>query len=335
MESALTGGGLILTERVIFLVLLFSAGGMAVRTVIRRFAMVRSGRPELDSLEDQSSRFKRLLRYVPGQWCNIQNISARDIGGVQHLFLFFGALFLSVYYGVFIVLGEGFGLSNYFYKNVAARNFVSVSEVFAVLILIALAWGLARRTITKPARLGPDFETGTFLIITLGGYVLMLCFLCLEALRVHLGMVPFAGIISGLLVDPCKQMFQSTGQMSWIYHLLWWIQASLSCRLYRLRSFFQASACAVFPLQYFRQFPPAQRTNRRDHPGSSLRWRRAAEGPELKTIAGTLRLHSVRTVSGCLSGPGHGKAAFPQKNQPGSEKMDGLQRPYSGPLGKP
>jgi Fe-S oxidoreductase len=214
-------------ERVTFLILLALAAGIAVKTLLRRATVVRSGRPVVESGEPQAERIRRLLRYVPGQWCNIQNISSRELAGVQHLFLFFGAACLGVYYGLFVILGDGLGFSALLYHNRLARGFVHLSEVFAVLILVGLWWGVIRRAIVKPARLGPDFEVGTFLKITLGGSILMLCLLVLEALRQNLGWVSGAGPISALLVAPLQRLLGSPAELAQAYRLLWWVQAAM------------------------------------------------------------------------------------------------------------
>ena len=225
MLSAITGAELTFMERVVFLVLLVLASGMAVRTLSRRFALIRSGRPVSGPLEDRGSRFKRLLKYVPGQWCNIQNISIEDLAGVQHLLLFFGAMFLGVYYALFVILGDGLGFSGVLSQNAAARVFIHITELFALGIIVALIWGLARRTLARPSRLGPDYEAVTFGLIALGGTVLMLCFLGLEALRAQLGMVPSAGPVSGLLIEPLQRMFGEAGEMERMHHVFWWVQA--------------------------------------------------------------------------------------------------------------
>ena len=255
MASSLTGVGLGSTERVVFVVLLILAAGMALRTVTRRMALVRSGRAPSKSGETTSARVRRLLRYVPGQWCNIQNISLEDVGGVQHLFLFFGAIFFAIYYPVFVILGDGLGASVFLYQSPIARGFVYMTEGFGILILIALSWGIIRRTITRPARLGPDFEAGMFGLITLGGFALMLCFFVLDALRIHLGLMPSAGPVSGVLMAPIQRLTVSPAQMVQMYHGLWWVQASFLIAFVIYVPFSKHQHALFSPLNIFASAP--------------------------------------------------------------------------------
>lgn len=214
-------------ERVAFLTLLILFGGVALRTYYRRFALIRLGRTAAPAAGGAPGRWKRFLVYVPGQWSNIRTISRKDLGGAQHLVLFWSAICLAGYYLFFLVLGEGLGAFAVARESAMAHGYLLVTEILGVLILLALGWGLVRRTVTKPARLGPDYEERLFLFITLAAYLLLACFFCLGGLRFNLGMTTHVGPVTGLLAQVLQAVPGGNEAQSGLFHLFWWIQAGI------------------------------------------------------------------------------------------------------------
>lgn len=215
-------------ERASLFFLLIVAMGVAVRTLYRRYSLISSGRPTVATDKEKCGRLQRFLLYVPGQWSNIRNISPKDLGGLQHLFLFWGAIMFSVYYLVFFFIGDGIGFNAQLRENMFARIFLPVTEVFGILLLTALAWGLLRRIVTKPKRLGPHFEGTLFLVISLSAYVLLTCFFSLEGLRFNLGLSSYAGPVSGVLAGWFQGMAGGgVDSLAPLFHTLWWLQGIL------------------------------------------------------------------------------------------------------------
>lgn len=255
MPSAAGGADLILLERIVFFFMITVAAAIAARTLNRRFRVIRSGRRRIDTAEASADRWKRLLRYVPGQWCNIQNLSLADLAGIQHLFLFFGAVVLALYYALFVVLGDGTGISAGLRQLALLRLTVQIAECFGILVMAGLTWGVGRRTVTRPDRLGPDFEAGTFMKIALGGTVLMLCFYLLEMLRVILGQSPAPGPVSGLLLALGQAWMTSPSQAAHMFHLIWWVQALLIAAFMIYVPFSKHQHAVFSPFNIFQSTP--------------------------------------------------------------------------------
>lgn len=221
-ESILT-----LPERVVMFVLLCSVATMALRTYYRRYLLIRQGRSCSSAEEGNPGWLVRMLVYVPGQWSNIRTISPKDLGGAMHLVLFWSAICFAFYYFLFLILGEALGLFKSVFESLMAHNFLLLTEIMAVLVLVALAWGLVRRVFVKPSRLGPDYEVGLFLFITLAGYLLFACFFCLGALRYNLGMTTYLGPVTGVLAGLLESIVGGTDGQSLLFHLVWWIQVAV------------------------------------------------------------------------------------------------------------
>lgn len=222
-ESVLTS-----PERMAALLLLLAVAILAVSIVCRRVALIRSGRPVAAAPEGTGGALARFLLYVPGQWSNIRNLSIKDLAGIQHLMLFWGALFFFVYYALFFFVGDALGFASLLRGSALAQGFLGLTELFGVLLIVALIWGLARRTLLKPARLGPHFEGGLFAAITVAASALLICYFGLEALRFNLQTVSYTGPVSGLFADWLAAL--PSGTQAQLFHTAWWIQtAMLAC----------------------------------------------------------------------------------------------------------
>ncbi len=214
-------------DRIVLFSLLFAVACMAVRTLFRRYSLIRRGRSAAMEQERFGSKVKRFLLYVPGQWSNIRDISWKDPGGLQHFILFWGALFFSIYYLLFFIVGEGFGVPGLVRENLPARIFLPVTEIFGLLLIVALGWGLVRRAILKPVRLGPEYEGMLYFLITMSASVLLACFFSLEALRFSLKATSSAGPVSGLLAGWFEGISGGTDTLGRMFRAAWWTQGVL------------------------------------------------------------------------------------------------------------
>lgn len=193
-------------------------------TVCRRIALIRRGRSAKATAEPAGERLKRFLLYVPGQLSNLRNVSAGDAAGIQHLLLFWGGIVLPLYYLIFFFIGDGLGVQQLIRENLPARLFLAVTEIFGLLLLLALVWGVVRRTVRKPARLGPDFEGGLFLGITFASYALIFSLFTIEALRYTFNMTSYAGPVSGLLAGWFGGVPGGAASLTGLFHAAWWVQ---------------------------------------------------------------------------------------------------------------
>ncbi|TWJ11350.1 Fe-S oxidoreductase [Geobacter argillaceus] len=228
VESVLTS-----PERLALFLLLGVVALMAARTVYRRCALIGQGRSVSPVAEPAGERLKRFLLYVPGQLSNLRSVSLSDPAGIQHLVLFWGGIILSLYYLIFFFAGDGFGLQNLIRENLPARVFLAVTEILALLLLIALAWGVFRRTVLRPGRLGPDFEGGLFIGITLAASVLLFCLFSLEGLRFTFKTTSYAGPVSGLLAGWFTGIPGGPDSLGSLFHIAWWVQGViLACFMF-------------------------------------------------------------------------------------------------------
>ncbi len=228
VESVLTS-----PERLALFLLLGVVALMAAWTVCRRCALIGQGRSVAPVDEPSGGRLKRFLLYVPGQLSNLRGVSLSDPAGIQHLVLFWGGIILSLYYLIFFIVGDGFGVQNLVRENFPARIFLAVTEILGVLLLVALAWGVFRRTVLRPGRLGPDFEGGLFLGITLSAAVLLFCLFSLEGLRFTFKVTSYAGPVSGLLAGWFMGISDGPDSLASLFHIAWWVQGViLACFMF-------------------------------------------------------------------------------------------------------
>lgn len=219
------GAALTLLERIIFVLLLISTLGTAFVTFRRRYVLVRSGKPPAAPGDTPGERLRRWLLYVPGQWCNLGNLTRGNPAGILHVFLFWGVLVFFLYYFLFVFLGDALGFSRMIRTGSFSLAFLRVSDIMGVLLIIALIWGLARRMLLRPGRLGPHFELTAFTLITLLGFILMLCYFFIEGLRLNLGMIEHAGPVSQFFADVIRKSLGGAEEQLGIFHILWWVQA--------------------------------------------------------------------------------------------------------------
>lgn len=212
---------LTMPERILLLVLLLVFTTMALRTYNRRYQLIRSGCATEDGQKNPGA-VVRFLKYVPGQLSNIRTISVKDLGGAMHLVLFYSAIIFAIYYGCYLVLGDILGLFRGAFESGPGHAFLFLTELMAVLVLVALLWGLVRRMIVKPMRLGPDYEVGLFLFVTCAGYSLFICFFLLGGLRYNLGMSSYIGPVTGIIANA----LHGSSQVG-LFHLMWWVQAAI------------------------------------------------------------------------------------------------------------
>ncbi len=112
------------------------------------------------SLGKREGPFRNIIKrvliaivHVVGQWCNFKNFSRRDWASLGHVFMAWGFLLFATYYLLFIIVGEGFGISETMEKNTMYAYYSWVMDIAAPFIVVGAVWGIIRRYILKPPRL--------------------------------------------------------------------------------------------------------------------------------------------------------------------------------------
>ena len=93
------------------------------------------------------------IGHVVGQWCLFKNFSRKDRAGLGHAFMAWGFLLFATYYLLFIIIAEGFGISEVMEENAFYVYYSWIMDIVAPFIIIDAAWGIIRRYIIKPPRL--------------------------------------------------------------------------------------------------------------------------------------------------------------------------------------
>jgi len=91
--------------------------------------------------------------HVVGQWCQFRNFSLKDRATLGHVFMAWGFFLFATYYLLFIIVGEGFGISEVIEKNSFYAYYSWIMDIAAPFIIIGAAWGIIRRYVIKPQRL--------------------------------------------------------------------------------------------------------------------------------------------------------------------------------------
>ena len=213
-------------ERTIFWLLLAIASGISCYRIYFLFRLIRMGK-ETGRFDHLANRARSVLLYVLGQWSNLKNISPRDLAGFGHLFIFFGVIVFSINYIIFLFIGEGLGISETMRNSVFSHYFLYLSDIVGLLLLIAIASAAVRRGILKPARLGPNFDSGVFFALALSIFLLFTCYFTLEGLRINLETNVFSTPVAGSFADFFHRIKLADQSQATLFKIIWWAQYGL------------------------------------------------------------------------------------------------------------
>ncbi|GAH22775.1 unnamed protein product, partial [marine sediment metagenome] len=160
----------------IFWVLFAIAAGLFAQRLYFLFRLMRLGKQE-NRFDRIGQRIKTMLVEVVPQWCNLKSVSRQDLAGVGHAILVWGFLLILLGYIIFIGFAGGFGLSDFLMGNTFEKIYSSITDIAAVLVLIAIGWAAIRRYIMKPERLEASAEAAIILVLI---FALMVLHFCIE-----------------------------------------------------------------------------------------------------------------------------------------------------------
>lgn len=212
-------------EKIGFALLMILSAGASASVFRKRWMLIRQGRPVPERAEGKSEGWRRVLAYVPGQWYGLKNLAAGDPAGIQHLFLFWGSVLFLGNWLLVAIPGDLLGFQAQAREWPIFMWFPFAGDIAGVLVLAGLAWGIVRRVVFRPARLGPDFEIGLYLRICLGACALVASCFALEAVRLDLHLVSRAGPVSTLCAAWIGEWMPAPGAVRTMYHACWFLQA--------------------------------------------------------------------------------------------------------------
>lgn len=203
-------------ERIIFAVLFAVSLGVFFANLYRLFAMLCLGRWE-NRFDHLGRRIINMFEYGFGQLRVI-----RTLYGFNHFVIFWGFMILLLMNGEFLVQGLFPAFSLSFIGETPYGILLAVSDVVSLLVLVAIAAAVARRTLFRPSHIEPTMDA--FVILGLIAS-LMVAYFGYHAGEIRLQETPFAGWmpLSGLFAGMMSGMSDSATHT--VTRVFWWIHA--------------------------------------------------------------------------------------------------------------
>jgi Fe-S oxidoreductase len=133
-------------EKFVFVLVILATAALFLAPLAARYRIVRAGRPE-NRFDRMAGRVLQALGKILFQRCTLKN--ERPFTGLMHVFIFYGALTfdtLTVNHTL-----EGFFPNFYLFGRSAFGEAFSLAvDIFAVLVLVGVAYFAVRRFILKP-----------------------------------------------------------------------------------------------------------------------------------------------------------------------------------------
>ncbi len=211
-------------ERSLFWILFLAALTVAGAKVYRDIRLILRGR-RIKGAGPSEKRFLKVLQYVLLQQLTLRDRVLHGASGIGHLFIFWGAILLALYYVVVIFIGDGLGFGASLRDLQVVFWLEAVTEFTSILLLAAITVALIRRAVVRPERLGPRFDTGIFVGVTIGILLLVLSNFTVEGLRLAAGGGWQGTPVASLFGDFMKARAGSEGALETLLHIAWWVQS--------------------------------------------------------------------------------------------------------------
>ena len=211
----------------IFWVLFVLAFSLFVHRVYFLFRLVLLGQGE-NRFNSIGRRIIFMLLVTFSQWCNLKSISLasggrRDLAGIGHTLMFWGFSLLLIGYIIFIGFAGGFGLSEVLVGTKFETVYLSILDVAALLVTLAIIWAAVRRYIIRPDRLKGKItaEAGIILLLV---FSLMVLHVCIEgfgfaAHNISVSWPPIGAALASFLAGT----HMSEGTLAAVYKVVWWL----------------------------------------------------------------------------------------------------------------
>ncbi len=206
----------------VFAVILVVALGFFTKSALRLNRWLRVGKPEVRT-DHPDVRTKNLLLIGIGQ----SKILRDPIGGMMHALVFWGFCVLGL--GTLEIMIQGL-VTGFSYDWILPRllyiPYVVSQELFAVFVLLPVAFLLYRRLVIKPARFrGDPVHGGDAVFILSMIAALMLSLLLLFAMEIRVGASTDGRVISGMLAALFSGVGPETAHI--VARVSWWFHAVL------------------------------------------------------------------------------------------------------------
>ncbi|MBI4234003.1 MAG: hypothetical protein HY686_06130, partial [Chloroflexi bacterium] len=198
-------------------------GYMLYQRVVR---LIRMGKPA-ERFDHPLQRLRNLLLIVLGQRRVLQRVSFRwrDLAGVGHALIFWGFLSFFLSY-LILIFGESAWrpFSETLLTPTGVKVYTVYLDIFAVIILAALAWGMVRRWVMQPHRLSFDLTRSrdAIVIVSLIGSLMVLTLLAEAAFVAAGGTGPAAAAPVGGAIGRALAGSLSVDAATTLHGLFWW-----------------------------------------------------------------------------------------------------------------
>lgn len=194
----------------VFWLLSFAALGVFAFRLYQLYRILSVGKKE-KTTGHILKRMANALAQVVGQIQQLKNISLKDRANLGHIFMAWGFMIFVGYYLLYIIIGEGLGLSEVMEGNKFFVYYSWVMNFAAPFVMIGALWGILRRYVARPARLKGE-QTLEALVILITVFIHPLSHLLKEASAIALGHFP---IELGLSAPPVSiALSQVLGNLS-------------------------------------------------------------------------------------------------------------------------
>ena len=207
-----------LPEQIIFALIILTTAALFLSPLVARYRIVRAGRPE-NRFNRPVMRILHALSKIIFQRCTLKN--ERLFTGFMHVFIFYGALTFDTMTVNHTL--EGFLPGFYMFGGAAFGDFFSLLvDVFAVLVLVGVAFFAVKRFILKPKAYATTPKDSAFIYIAL--VLVTLSYLYFEAFSIahHPGTMRLSFLGSAL-----ASFIQSSGlteaAVAAHFKIAWWL----------------------------------------------------------------------------------------------------------------
>ena len=195
------------------------AAGVFVYRLFQLYRYLALGRRE-ESYRQLFQRAVTAIGHLIAQQCQFKNLTRKDRAGLGHIFMVWGFLLFITYYFFFIIVGSGFGISDFMEHNAVYIVYTWIMDIVAPFIMLGALWGIIRRYIIRPPRL-EGHQTFEALVILVTVLIHPLTHVGKIATQIAAGHPP-AGL--GLLTPPISTTFShvyTSGAALQMWHNAW------------------------------------------------------------------------------------------------------------------
>ncbi|MCJ7426323.1 MAG: (Fe-S)-binding protein [Dehalococcoidales bacterium] len=173
---------------VIFWVLFALAVGLFLRRMYQLLRYMLLGQ-SVGGFGHLVKRVSSTIVRVFGQWCQLQNLTAKNRASLGHVFMAWGFFIFIPFYLIFIIIGGGLGLSETLEHTSFFFYYAWVMDIAAPFIMLGALWAIIRRYVIRPPRLKGE-QTFEALVILVTVFIHPLTHLFKEATGIALGYAP-------------------------------------------------------------------------------------------------------------------------------------------------